>query len=93
MFLTSLFSRGKIIFTVLKIVFISCTPFFRLGDKMSLDDFLSKKKKDSKKPTLKDESPEPPSESITKNEFPTTSLSSEYLWSLLVETQQLAFPY
>jgi hypothetical protein len=53
---------------------------------MSLDDFLSKKKKDSKKPILKDESPEPPSESITKNEFPTPSLSSEYLWSLLVET-------
>lgn len=53
---------------------------------MSLDDFLTKKKKASKKPTLKDESTESPPESITKDESSHTPLSSEYLWSLLVET-------
>ena len=49
---------------------------------MSLDDFLSKKRKDSKKPTLEDESL---TESIPKDELP-SSLSSEDFWSVLVET-------
>ncbi|MFX1518402.1 MAG: hypothetical protein ACFFCD_00545 [Promethearchaeota archaeon] len=53
---------------------------------MSLDDFLLKEKKDSKKPTIKDESSESPSDSITSDESPPISLSSAYLWSLLVET-------
>ena len=53
---------------------------------MSLDEFLStKKKKDSKEPPLKDESLKSTLESTTKNDIINTS-SSEDLWSILVET-------
>ncbi len=52
---------------------------------MSLDEFLSKKKKDSKEPPLKDEAFEPLPDSITKSE-PLNTRSSEDLWSILVET-------
>lgn len=53
---------------------------------MSLDEFLStKKKKDSKEPPPKDETFEPLTDSITKSESPNTH-SSEDLWSILVET-------
>jgi hypothetical protein len=52
---------------------------------MSLDEFFSKKKKDSKEPPLKDEPLEFPPESITENKTINTR-SSEDLWSILVET-------
>ncbi|MFX1465367.1 MAG: hypothetical protein ACFFA5_02700 [Promethearchaeota archaeon] len=53
---------------------------------MSLDEFLSpKKKKDSKEPPLKEESLESTPDSTTKNDIINTS-SSEGLWSILVET-------
>jgi hypothetical protein len=52
---------------------------------MSLDEFLSKKKKDSKEPSLKDETLEPLPESIIERE-PSKTGSSEDLWSILVET-------
>jgi len=52
---------------------------------MSLDEFFSKKRKDSKEPILKDEPIESPPESITKNDTINTR-SSEDLWSILVET-------
>ncbi len=53
---------------------------------MSLDEFLStKKKKDSKEPSLKDDTFEPLPDSITKSE-PLNTRSSADLWSILVET-------
>jgi len=52
---------------------------------MSLDEFLSKKKKDSKEPPLKDETLETLPDSITEGE-PFNTGSSEDLWSILVET-------
>jgi len=52
---------------------------------MSLDEFFSKKKKDSKETNVKDEPFQSPPESITKNDTINTR-SSEDLWSILVET-------
>ena len=52
---------------------------------MSLDEFFSKKKKDSKEPILKEEPLESLPESITENDTLNTR-SSDDLWSILVET-------
>ncbi|WP_287588692.1 hypothetical protein [Candidatus Borrarchaeum sp.] len=51
---------------------------------MSLDEFLTKKKKGSKEPPLKDEPLEPLPDPITESE-PFNTSTSEDLWSILVE--------